>query len=221
MCATFSVTHPLCHASEFEWRQHSQSCHHCQQGLLATSDQPAWDKKENREVVVTVSSDLHWVPPTRQRLHVVISTEQTNQWSNQLYSHLFLSTQPPILKLSHTHTLTSASVKRSPIVVSSSLSLSSWIFPVPSSSKQAKAFLITSSGSVPMEIHVTNKAYTLVWFAKYGHNVSLRAKHTTYQWVSRQTGWGTLWSWVGQVPLTSCHQQPGHWALDLQSWNHF
>ena len=44
---------------------------------------------------------------------------------------------------------TSSSVNRSPIVVNNSLNRSSCMKPDPSSSKQPKAFLITSSGSVP------------------------------------------------------------------------
>ena len=47
---------------------------------------------------------------------------------------------------------TSSSVNLSPIVVRSSRSLSSWISPTLSSSKHPKAFLMTSSGSVPWEI---------------------------------------------------------------------
>ncbi|EDL85837.1 rCG37289 [Rattus norvegicus] len=44
---------------------------------------------------------------------------------------------------------TSSSVNRSPMVVSSSRRWSSWMNPEASSSKQAKALRITSSGSVP------------------------------------------------------------------------
>lgn len=138
---------------------HSQSCQPNRLGHHEASDPPKTHKRGKQEMVFvqTVYSDLHWAS---------IPHTNTHTWQlNGMYIQSKSSNTDMLATLSchvdaQTHTIhdlctyyrqhTSASVKRSPMVVSSSRSLSSWILPVPSSSKQAKALRITSSGSVPM-----------------------------------------------------------------------